>query len=101
MTQVVREHDALWQATPPKDSAVDTIKTFLLTSGKLHKKPLRVTVVAALDVANNWKILKLAKVLAKVLNSKFVQGEFHLQALGAPFKSLVRRRHNAFVRRNS
>lgn len=86
LTQVVREHDALWQATPPKDSAVDTIKTFLLTSGKLHKKPLRVTVVAALDVANNWKILKLAKVLAKVLNSKFVQGEFHLQALGAPFK---------------
>jgi N-acyl-D-aspartate/D-glutamate deacylase len=86
LTQVVREHDALWQATPPKDSAVDTIKTFLLTSGKLHKKPLRVTVVAALDVANNWKILKLAKVLAKVLNSKFVQGDFHLQALGAPFK---------------
>ncbi|MFT5118162.1 MAG: N-acyl-D-aspartate/D-glutamate deacylase [Kiritimatiellia bacterium] len=86
LTQVVREHDALWQATPPKDSAIDTIKTFMLTSGKLHKKPLRVTVVAALDVANNWKILKLAKVLAKVLNSKFVQGEFHLQALGAPFK---------------
>jgi N-acyl-D-aspartate/D-glutamate deacylase len=86
LTQVVREHDGLWQATPPKDSAIDTIKTFLLTSGKLHKKPLKVTVVAALDVANNWKILKLAKVLAKVLNSEFVQGKFYLQALGAPFK---------------
>jgi N-acyl-D-aspartate/D-glutamate deacylase len=86
LTQVVREHGALWQATPPKDSVINTIKTFLLTSGKLHKKPLRTTVVAALDVANNWKILRLAKLLATVLNSKLVQGDFHLQALGAPFK---------------
>lgn len=86
LTQVVRENGALWQATPPKDSVVNTIKTFLLTSGKLHKKPLRTTVVAALDVSNNWKILRLAKLLAIVLNSKIVQGDFHLQALGAPFK---------------
>jgi N-acyl-D-aspartate/D-glutamate deacylase len=86
LTQVVREHGALWQATPPKDSAINTIKTFLLTSGRLHKKPLRTTVVAALDVANNWKILRLAKLLANVLNSKLIQGDFHLQALGAPFK---------------
>jgi N-acyl-D-aspartate/D-glutamate deacylase len=86
LTQVVREHGALWQATPPKDSPIGTIKTFLLTSGRLHKKPLRTTVVAALDVANNWRILRLAKLLAGVLNSKIVQGDFHLQALGAPFK---------------
>jgi N-acyl-D-aspartate/D-glutamate deacylase len=83
---VVRENGALWQATPPKDSVINTIKTFLLTSGRLHKKPLRTTVVAALDVSNNWKILRLAKLLAIVLNSKIVQGNFHLQALGAPFK---------------
>jgi N-acyl-D-aspartate/D-glutamate deacylase len=86
LTQVVRDHGAVWQATPPKDSAVNTIKTFLLTSGRLHKRPLRTTVVAALDVANNWKILRLAKLLAKLLNSKLLQGDFHLQALGAPFK---------------
>ena len=86
LTQVVRDHGAVWQATPPKDSAINTIKTFLLTSGRLHKKPLRTTVVAALDVANNWRLLRLAKLLAKILNSKFIQGDFHLQALGAPFK---------------
>ncbi|MFT6153597.1 MAG: N-acyl-D-aspartate/D-glutamate deacylase [Bermanella sp.] len=86
LTDVVRENGALWQATPPKDSVINTIKTFLLTSGRLHKKPLRTTVVAALDVSNNWKILRLAKLLAIVLNSKIVQGNFHLQALGAPFK---------------
>ena len=87
LTQVVREQGATWQATPPKDSVVGTIKTFLLTSGRLHGKPLRTTVVAALDIANNWKISRLAKTLARVLNSKLVQGDFHMQALGAPFKT--------------
>jgi N-acyl-D-aspartate/D-glutamate deacylase len=86
LTQVVRENGSLWQATPPKDSMVNTLKTFMLTSGLLHKKPLRTTVVAALDITNNWKLLRMAKLLANVLNSKLVKGDFHLQALGAPFK---------------
>jgi N-acyl-D-aspartate/D-glutamate deacylase len=86
LTQIVRDNGAIWQATPPKDSALNTIKTFLLTSGKLHKRPLRTTVVAALDVANNRKLLRLAKLLSIILNSKLIRGDFHLQALGAPFK---------------
>ncbi len=87
LTQVVREEDGIWQATPPKDSAVDTLKTFLLTSGRFFGKPLTTTVVAALDVSNNRKLSVLARVLAKVLNSKFIGGDFHMQALGAPFKT--------------
>ena len=86
LTEILRQRGALWQATPPKDSVYNTLKTFLLTSGRLHGKPLKVTVVAALDIANNWKILKLAKFLARALNSSFLAGNFHLQALGAPFK---------------
>ncbi|MEE4244308.1 MAG: hypothetical protein V2I33_02790 [Kangiellaceae bacterium] len=86
LTDVVREHDRTWQATPPKDSIIGTIRTFLLTSGKLHKKPLKTTLVAALDVANNWKIIKLGRLLSRVLNGQWLQGNFHLQALGAPFK---------------
>lgn len=86
LTQVLREKDALWQATPPKDSAVDTLKTFMLSSGFFHGKPLKTTVVAALDVFNNWKILKLGRLLSRTLNSNFLRGDFHLQALGAPFK---------------
>ena len=86
LTQVVREADALWQATPPKDSALQTLRTFLLTSGRLHRKPLRTTVVAALDVANNRRLVKLARTLARVLNSSLLQGRFYMQALGAPFK---------------
>lgn len=86
LTNVVREAGALWQATPPKDSAFDTLKTFLLTSGRLHGKPLKTTVVAALDVANNRNLLKLTKILARLLNSKLLDGKFYMQALGAPFK---------------
>ena len=86
LTQVVREEGKTWQATPPKDSPLGTLKTFLLTSGRLHGKPLRTTVVAALDVANNRNIVRLAKTLAKMLNSKLLRGEFYMQALGAPFK---------------
>ena len=86
LTQVVREADALWQATPPKDSPLQTLKTFLLTSGRLHGKPLRTTVVAALDVANNRRLVKLARSLARILNSQLLDGRFHMQALGAQFK---------------
>ena len=86
LAQVVREAGAVWQATPPKDSVIGTLKTFLLTSGRLYGKPLKTTVVAALDIANNWRISGLAKRLATILNSRLIQGDFHMQALGAPFK---------------
>lgn len=86
LAQVVREQGATWQATPPKDSVLGTLKTFLLTSGRLHGKPLKTTVVAALDVANNWKLARLGKILARLLNSPLIKGDFHMQALGAPFK---------------
>ena len=52
LAQVVREQGSTWQATPPKDSVIGTLKTFLLTSGRLHGRPLKTTVVAALDIAN-------------------------------------------------
>lgn len=86
LTHVVRKHDRVWQGTPPKDSPLGTIKTFMLTSGRFHGKPLRTTVVAALDIYANRNIIRLGKTLSKLMNSKFINGAFHLQALAAPFK---------------
>lgn len=86
LTEVVRRKGGVWQATPPKDSTIGTIKTFLLSCGRLHGKPLKTTVVAALDVQSNRKIVRLARLLARVLNSRLLKGDFHLQALAAPFK---------------
>ena len=86
LTHIVRDYDRVWQGTPPKDSKIGTLKTFALTSGRLHGKPLKSTVVAALDVYTNKSLVKLATTLAKLLNSRFMKGDFHLQALAAPFK---------------
>ena len=82
----VREHDAVWQATPPKDSPLDTLRTFSLTSGRLHGKPVRLTAVAAMDVVTNKSLGLMGRVLARLLNSKAVDGRFKLQTLSAPFK---------------
>ena len=86
LTQVVREEGLLWQATPPKDSPLNVLKMFLLSCARLHKKPLKTTVVAALDVSTNRNLVKLARLLSRVLNSKFLGGQFYMQALGARFK---------------
>jgi len=86
LTQVVREEGMIWQGTPPKDNPYEVFKTFLLSSGRLHGKPLKTTVVAALDISNNRTLIVLTKLLSRIINSKFMRGDFHLQALGASFK---------------
>jgi N-acyl-D-aspartate/D-glutamate deacylase len=86
LTAIVRRWKRLWQATPPKDDKLAVFKNFLLTSGRLHGEPLKVTAVAALDVHSDRRIVRLALLLAKILNSKLLRGAFRLQALAAPFK---------------
>jgi len=86
LTNIVRNYDRVWQATPPKDSPAKVLKTFLLTSGRLNKKPLKITAVAAMDIASNGKVVKMAKTLTWLLNSRLLKGRFYLQALSAPFK---------------
>ena len=86
LTGVVRRYGRVWQATPPKDSRIGTLRNFLLTSGRLFGRPLKVTAVAALDVTSNKSILRMGLFLTRILNSRFLRGMFRLQALAAPFK---------------
>lgn len=86
LTGVVRRHDRVWQATPPKDSPPQVLRNFLLTSGRIFGKPLKITAVAALDIATNRGIAKLGKLLSRLLNSRLIGGHFRFQALAAPFK---------------
>ncbi|MEM9460122.1 MAG: amidohydrolase family protein [Myxococcota bacterium] len=86
LTGVVRELDRVWQATPAKDRPLVMLRTLLLTSGRLFGRPLRTTVVAALDVVTNRLLAPLALLLAWLLNSWLVRGRFTLQALPARFK---------------
>lgn len=87
LTHIVRRWERVWQATPPKDSPAQVFKTFSLTSGRLHGKPLKLAAVAALDLHMNRMLLKAALVMSRILNSGFMRGRFRLQALGAPFRT--------------
>jgi len=86
LTNIVRNHARIWQATPPTESPLKVFRTFLLTSGRLFKKPLKITAVAALDVRSDRMIIRSAHTLTKILNSKLLNGKFTLQSLAARFK---------------
>lgn len=86
LTAIVRRWGRLWQATPPKDNTVSVFRNFLLTSGRLFGKPLKVTAVAAIDLATNRSIVRLGLLLSMLLNSRLLNGRFRLQALPARFK---------------
>ncbi len=86
MTNIVRKHGRVWQATPEKDKPHNVIRWFMLSSGRLFGKPLKVTAVAALDVVTNRSLAKLGVAMTRIINSPLVNGQFRLQALAAPFR---------------
>lgn len=87
LTNVVRRWGRVWQATPPKDSKVGILRNFLLTSGRLFGRPLKVTAVAAIDLVMNRSIMRMGLVLSRLLNSRLIGGHFRFQALPARFKT--------------
>ncbi len=86
LTHIVRRWDRVWQATPPKDSRLQTLRTFLLSSSRLYGRRLKTTAVAAIDLHTNRSLAKLGLTLSRLLNSRLLGGLFRFQALSAPFK---------------
>ena len=86
LTDVVRRHGRVWQMTPATDDARLTLKLMFLTSGRLYGRPLKVTALAALDTVNNRATRRRATGLARLLNTRLVDGRFRMQALAAPFR---------------
>lgn len=86
LLDVVRNHDRVWQATPDTLNRLATFKRFLYTSGRLFGKPLRTTALTAIDLVHERKAWKTFLGLARFLNSPLMQGKFHFQVLGTPFK---------------
>lgn len=86
LLDVVREHERVWQATPDTLNRLATFKRFLYTSGRLFGKPLRTTALTAIDLVHERKAWKTFLGLARFLNSPLMQGKFHFQVLGTPFK---------------
>ena len=86
LTDVVRKHDRVWQMTPATDDGGLTARLFMLSSGRLYGRPLKVTALAAIDSVNNRSNLSRGLLFSNLLNSNALQGKFRLQCLSAPFK---------------
>ena len=86
LTDVVRKHDRVWQMTPATDDGALTARLFMLSSGRLYDKPLKVAALAAIDSVNNRMNKSRALLFANLLNSKALDGNFRMQALAAPFR---------------
>ena len=86
LTDVVRKYDRVWQMTPATDDNKLTVQLFMLSSGRLYGKPLKVTALAALDSVNNRQTKNRALMFANLMNSRLMNGNFRMQSLAAPFR---------------
>jgi N-acyl-D-aspartate/D-glutamate deacylase len=86
LLDVVRRHDRVWQCTPDAANRAKTFFRFFLTSGRLFGKPLRTSALTAVDLTHERNTHKLFPIIANLLNSRLVNGRFHFQVLGTPFR---------------
>ena len=86
LLQVLRDRDRVWQTTPFLDSKLTTLRNFAFTSGRLFGKPLKTSALAAVQfVAMPGAVDGVLK-YARLLNSKFMRGRIHFQALATNFR---------------
>ena len=64
----------------------EDVPAFFLTSGTLFGKPLKTSALTAVDLTHERNTYKLFPLIANVLNSRLVNGRFHFQVLGTPFR---------------
>lgn len=83
LANVLRERDAVLQATPNALQKQTIMLLFELSAGRF-RKPLRTTIVAALDAKTNRKVHRLATVGATLVNT-VLGGNLRFQALAEPF----------------
>ena len=83
LANVLREKDAVLQATP-NALQKDTVMMLFGLSAGVFRKPLRTTIVAALDAKTNRKVHRLATYGATLVNT-VLRGNLRFQALAEPF----------------
>lgn len=86
LTDIVRRHGRIWQATPAKDDIFAAVRSFMLTSGRLYRRPLKTTVLAALDLQTNRSAMYLCLLLSAILNSRLLKGKLRFQAMSSSFR---------------
>ena len=83
LANVVREHERVVQATPNALTKSTIINLVKMSTG-VFRKPLRMTIVAAMDVKTNRAAYKMATYGAAVANKLF-RANVRWQALAEPF----------------
>lgn len=83
LASVVRERDRVLQATPNALNKKTVLTIAMLSTGVL-RKPLRTTIVAAMDVKTNRLVYKVATIGATMMNGLF-RSNIRWQSLAEPF----------------
>lgn len=83
LAKVVREHNRVLQATPNALDKSSVLRLLGMSSG-LFRKPLKTTIVAALDTKSDKKVHWLATGLASFANT-MLRSNIRWQALAEPF----------------
>lgn len=80
---LVREYGRVLQATPNAMDPMTVVRLLALSAG-VGRKPLKTTVIAAMDVKTDRTVHKLAPGLARTCNG-IMNGDFRWQTLAEPF----------------
>lgn len=83
LANILRKYDRVLQATPNALDKMSGIHILGMSSG-LFRKPLKTTVVAALDLKTDKNIHKLVTTLS-LIGKRFLNADVRFQALSMPF----------------
>jgi N-acyl-D-aspartate/D-glutamate deacylase len=83
LAHVVRRHDRVLQATPNALTRRTVAILGMLSTG-VGRKPLRTTIVAAMDIKTDRRVYRIATIGGRVLNSLF-RANIRWQTLAEPF----------------
>jgi N-acyl-D-aspartate/D-glutamate deacylase len=83
LAQVVRRHGRVLQATPNALTRRTVAILGMLSTG-VGRKPLRTTIVAAMDIKTDRRVYKIATIGGKLLNTLF-RANIRWQTLAEPF----------------
>jgi N-acyl-D-aspartate/D-glutamate deacylase len=86
LLRVVRDRGKVWQTTPIIENRLLAFRYFALTSGRLYGEPLKTSALAALDFAELGGKSNPFLAFARLMNSRFFNGNIHFQALGTNFR---------------
>lgn len=86
LLKVVRKYDRVWQATPILENRATALLYFMLTSGRLFGKTLKLSALSVMEFVLAPRTAKAFLSFAKLMNSRLFQGNMHFQALGTNFR---------------